>query len=104
MKIIKKEKPWSAEVECTGAGYDSRNGKNKRIPCHSILEVEGQDIYSDFERCSLVGSYVIMCPCCKSFTEVDAKVVKMPESIMSYAQFHNINDLENSMDDDTFGV
>ena len=89
MKIIKKnDKPlWTMQVQCTGAGNDSDNGRNKCLPCGSILEIDANDIYVTKHRYidnSVDYYFSIKCPCCNCVTDIPEG--KLPKSVIYYVQ------------------
>ena len=105
MKIIKKVKPWSAEVICTGEGYDSVNSDRKRLPCGSSLEVEAQDIFRDLSRGLMHVALAFKCPCCKCLTAVSEKKLKMTPAVIAFCENQREEDIDKAMStDETFGV
>lgn len=74
MKTIKKGKPWSKEVTCTGTG----NGGGG---CKSLLEIEKTDLYITTSQCygdsSPETHYTFKCHECG----VETDVTNIPESV-----------------------
>lgn len=66
MKVIKKGKPWTKKVTCTGNG-------NGGAGCGAELEIEKEDIFvtsSQAYRDSPEYYYTITCPECKTKTDI----------------------------------
>lgn len=87
MKVVKKAKKpfWTKEVQCTGAGNQSINGRKGKAPCGSTLEINANDIYitktysydGSSERC-----FTIKCPECGCETDIPAK--ELPTDIRDF--------------------
>lgn len=79
MKVIEKgneDNQWSKQITCTGAGYESENGRNLLIPCGSKLEINLFDINVE-SRWNSAGfdnweefEYYCICPECASKTKL----------------------------------
>ena len=86
MKIVRKNKPWSIELECTGKGNDYENGNRGRVPCNTTLEINGKDVFQT-KSYDMEGSntcYTFKCPCCGCLTDIDKNL--LPNSVKYYAE------------------
>ena len=86
MKIVKNNKPWTIELECTGKGNDYDNGNRGRVPCNTTLEITGKDVFltksANMDGCDIY--YTFICPCCGCWTDIDESL--LPDSVKFYAQ------------------
>ncbi len=86
MKIVKKNKPWTIELECTGKGNDNINGANGFLPCNTTLEISGKDVFQtkSFDMDGCYTYYTFKCPCCGCLTDIDKNL--LPDSVKFYAE------------------
>lgn len=76
MKTLKKGKPWSKEVTCSGNG-------NGGAGCGSLLEAEKEDFYITSSHCygdsQPTKHYTFKCPECG----VETDVTGLPDSVIN---------------------
>lgn len=98
MKVIKKGSSWKQEVECTGKGNLSDNGKKGIVPCGAKLEIGARDIFGVKSGGNGIYStysydYSFKCPCCGAKTDIERDL--LPEEVKLFAQGRTEEDIDN---------